>query len=869
LPVDATAQSNKSALLKNVFNINSSGGTPLRNGLKNVGEYFAGNLSDDWGASPILPEDQGGQCQKNFAIVMSDGFWNGSSPSVGNTDKGNGPWDGGSYEDNNSNTLADVAMKYYETDLSNLADKVSKIPGIDENEAQHLVTYTVAFGVNGTLDANPPNSTDAFSWPKPEADTATTIDDMRHAAWNGRGKFLSAGDPQQLISSLNNAIRDIDSRSGSSASAALNTTSLESDSMIFMASYDSVGWRGNLTALKITPDGDVISPPLWEAGTKLNDIDSDDLLTTRKIYTYDGSAIKAFNSANVTTLQEADLLTGKPDGETDSDYLGRVIKFIYGDHTDEKGNSGKQFFRNRADQRLGDIVHSSPVYVGIPNTPYPDAMEGTDSLYSSFISDQSKRDGIIFVGSNDGMLHGFNAEDGTEQFAYIPNLLFSSNTDEGLHALADPVYEHNYYIDLTPSVADVYIGDAWKTLVLGGLRGGGKGIFALDVTDVDNPDASATERTPKVQFEYTHDDLGYTFSEIQIAKMNNGKWAAVFGNGYNNTGDGKAKLFIVYLDNSGSKIIDTGKGSITNSDCLDAASDCNGLSTPALADLNGDGMTDRIYAGDLHGNMWTFNVSSDTTSNWDLAYDDNNPLFVACRSETSPCPGADRQPITSKPALARHPTQRSAATFANIMVMFGTGQFLTSEDISDTTEQSVYGVWDRNDSNQRRANLIEQTVTNDTTAGGIDFRVTTDVDVTYAAGDTTDYGWFFDLPDSKERVVVNPVSYGNLLFINTMIPESAELCDSAGGQGWLMAVDIFNGGEPNFAPMDINGDGLFSELDGKNDLFAVGSHVDGIPTESKFVSDKRITVDSEKNVNVDSVQGIPPGAASRMSWTSM
>ncbi|MGD8560539.1 MAG: hypothetical protein PVH04_12790, partial [Gammaproteobacteria bacterium] len=136
LPVDATAQSNKSALLKNVFNINSSGGTPLRNGLKNVGEYFAGNLSDDWGASPILPEDQGGQCQKNFAIVMSDGFWNGSSPSVGNTDKGNGPWDGDSYEDNNSNTLADVAMKYYETDLSNLADKVSKIPGIDENEAQ-------------------------------------------------------------------------------------------------------------------------------------------------------------------------------------------------------------------------------------------------------------------------------------------------------------------------------------------------------------------------------------------------------------------------------------------------------------------------------------------------------------------------------------------------------------------------------------------------------------------------------------------------------------------------------------------------------------------------------------------------------------
>ena len=245
VPIDTTAQSNKSALLKNVFNINSSGGTPLRNGLKNVGEYFAGNLSSTWGSSPILPAADGGQCQKNFTILMSDGFWNGSSPGVGNTDKGNGPWDGGSYEDNVSNTLADVAMKYYETDLSGLANKVSIIPGIDENTAQHLVTYTVAFGVNGTLSANPPNDTDAFSWPTPVADTATTIDDMRHAAWNGRGKFLSAGDPQQLITSLSNAIKDIDSRSGSSAAAALNTTSLQSDSMIFMASYDSVAWQGS------------------------------------------------------------------------------------------------------------------------------------------------------------------------------------------------------------------------------------------------------------------------------------------------------------------------------------------------------------------------------------------------------------------------------------------------------------------------------------------------------------------------------------------------------------------------------------------------------------------------------------------------
>ena len=224
-PVDTTAKTNKNNLLGNLFNIRSSNGTPLRLGLENVGEYFSGNLSGTWGASPILSSAQGGQCQKNFAIVMSDGFWNGNSPSVGNTDTdGDGPWDGDFYEDNWQNTLADVAMKYYETDLSGLEDKV--VPaGVDENKAQHLVTYTVAFGVNGTLTANPPNRTDAFDWPKPSANSATTIDDMRHAAWNGRGKFLSAGDPQALISSLNRAIKDIDSLAGTSAAAALNSTS--------------------------------------------------------------------------------------------------------------------------------------------------------------------------------------------------------------------------------------------------------------------------------------------------------------------------------------------------------------------------------------------------------------------------------------------------------------------------------------------------------------------------------------------------------------------------------------------------------------------------------------------------------------------
>ncbi|MCI0506023.1 MAG: PQQ-binding-like beta-propeller repeat protein [Gammaproteobacteria bacterium] len=858
-PVDTTAQTNKNNLLKNVFNITSSNGTPLRSALVNAGEYFAGNLASTWGASPILSAADGGECQKNFTILMSDGFWNGTSPSVGNTDKGSGPWDGGSHEDKVSNTLADVAMKYYETDLSTLANKVGKIPGVDENTAQHLVTYTVAFGVNGTLTANPPNRTDAFSWPTPSADEPTTIDDMRHAAWNGRGQFLSAGDPQKLITSLQAAIKDIDSRSGSSAAAALNTTSLQTGSLIFMASYDSTSWLGNLSAIEIDKDGKLGSLK-WEAGQKLNAIATADLMTTRKIYTYDGTTSQLLNSLNINAGQKADLLVDKPGAESDDAYVSRMIKYIYGDHTDEVGGAGLQYFRNRIEQRLGDIVHSAPQYIGVPNTPYPDAIEGAH-LYSTFKTSQASRDGTVFVGSNDGMLHAFNAKTGAERFAYIPNMLFSTAAGKGLHALTDPVYEHKYYVDLTPTVADVYTDD-WKTMLIGGLRGGGKGIFALDVT---------TEGSMSVQFEFTHADLGYTFSEIQVAKMNNGKWAAVFGNGYNNTGDGKAKLFIVYLDKSGSKILDTGTGSINNSDCADADSDCNGLSTPALADLNGDGRIDRVYAGDVQGNMWSFNVSSATESEWKLAYDGGKPLFTACRSTTSPCTAADRQPITSKPALARHPDQRSAATFTNVMIMFGTGQFITSNDVTDTSTQSVYGVWDRGDSELSPSDLVEQTVSSSVSTDAIPIRVITDLSVTYTTDvSTTDHGWYFDLPTSKERVVVNPVTYGDLLFVNTMIPESPQICDNSGGIGWLMAVDIFNGGEPDFAPLDVNNDAVFNDSDGNtSNKFAVGTQINGIPTESKFVSDKRITVDSNKNVNVESVQGLPPGNPSRMSWTTL
>ena len=198
-PIDTVAQADKVTLMNNLFNINSSGGTPLRSALQDTGEYFLDGGS--WASeSPILSEVEGGACQQNFTILMTDGYANSEYATItaNNSDANTtNPWDGGSHADIYSDTLADIAMHYYKTDLSPLSDIVPTTMDVDENDAQHLVTFTVAFGIEGTLNSDPPNRTDAFAWPQPLENDPTSIDAMRHAAWNSRGIYLSAKNPQK------------------------------------------------------------------------------------------------------------------------------------------------------------------------------------------------------------------------------------------------------------------------------------------------------------------------------------------------------------------------------------------------------------------------------------------------------------------------------------------------------------------------------------------------------------------------------------------------------------------------------------------------------------------------------------------------
>lgn len=868
----------KSALLNRLYDLgiycgpgegfvypNTCHGTPARNSLDRVGKLFEGLTANP---SPIQPAADGGECQQNFGIIMSDGYWNGSTPSgIGNADKdssgiANNGFDGdknesidnGNYEDDFSVTLADVAMHYYERDLNtSLANKVPTIAGIDEADHQHMVTYTIGFGLKGTLDPDTQSPLDTgFAWPNPmDAQDDERVDDLWHAAYNGRGKYLSAQDPTQLQRALDIAIQDIAERTATAAAVAVNSARLTEESVVYLAQFNSNRWQGNLYAYPIIDLdlGTLSETPKWEANAQLTsrDISTD----PRTIITYNGSQGVPFkwNTSSLSSAMLNDLRTN-PSGGTDSDLIAAArLDYLRGDRSNE--GSGYQFRPRQT--LLGDLVNSGPVFVGAPLLNWPDAapFPTGGNGYSSFKNGPAKtRDKIVYVGSNDGMLHGFNDDTGKEVIAYVPNLLSSTSTNDGFHYLTNQSYIHNWYVDLSPTLSDVSIttnaGSGWRTVLIGGLRGGGRGLFALDVTDPTTFKESAADEIAMWEFSNANDsDLGYTYSRPAIALANNGRWVAILGNGYNDTGSGEAKLFI--LD------IEAGINGWSASDYIEittkagTSANRNGLASPALADIDGNGTVDRVYAGDLQGNMWAFDLSGSVTSKWGVAYKQGptpKALF------TTPA----NQPITAKPVLAKHPTMPSDNTNApNLMVYFGSGQYLVDSDKSNTDVQSFYGVWDRGDRELTQTDLIQQTF-----RSGYSERVITGNYVDYS----TDHGWWFNLPDSGERSVTSPIARTDTVFFNSFVPVT-DAC-SVGGYGYRYAVDMVNGGSPQEPVIDVNNDGEINSDDNDGDGVIAAVRQEGYLPEPVFIEDLVFTGEV-----ADKIKKQPPVYTGRFSWQEL
>jgi type IV pilus assembly protein PilY1 len=906
---------NKKALLDRLYRINSNNGTPLRQSLEQAGNYLECKSTGSFfnGSCPAVPVADGGSCQQNFAVLMTDGFYNGGNPSTANADGDNNTsFDGGAYADTRSGTLADVAMNYYERDLRlGVANDVPTIPNIDEADHQHMVTYGVAFGVLGTVTADPTDNTTAFAWPNPfqfgAGRSAARIDDLRHAAYNGRGKFLSAQNPQDLITALNDALGDIGDRVGSAAAVALNSASLNTNSTLYQARFDTADWSGQLFSFPIQSSG-LIGTVNWDAGNVINGQDPD---TGRSIITYRKDTLTGvpFRFPNLSSTQQLALQDDPTTSTVDNDGKGSSrLDWLRGDSSNE--GTGNQF-RVRS-SKLGDMVHSAPFFVGAPNFRYPDSLESVS--YSSFVATNQNRTSVVYAGANDGMLHGFNAATGAEVLAYVPNRIYS-----GLSTLTDPAYVHRYYVDGTPTVGDAFINGAWKSVLVGTMRSADQSLFALDVTTPAGFTEANAGNIALWEFSDTDDaDLGFVFGRVSIAKMANGKWAAIFGNGYNNSqADGNASttgnavLFILFLEEgtdgawtAGEFIkIDTGAGSVATP---------NGLASAAPIDINGDIVVDFIYAGDLEGNMWKFDVTSTNPSNWKVDYNAGTtplPLFTACTDTT--CSPTNRQPITTRPEIGTHP-----AGEPGFVVYFGTGKYVETNDNSILSQktQSFYGVWDKNESTLTafdRSDLLEQTIveeinqTFDTNGDGVadspvTARISSDNQIIWHTGTgtpsgspaTTHLGWRLDLFNTNkgastanfgERQVSDAILRNGRIIFTTLLP-STDPC-TFGGSGFLMEVDAADGGRLPESPFDFNLDDGFDEDDKINstidangdgiaDLIpASGKKSDvGMITTPTILSDgnRELKFASGSTGGIDStVENPGPGTTGRQSWKQL
>lgn len=590
--------------------------------------------------------------------------------------------------------------------------------------------------------------------------------------------YFFATDPRKLEEGLNKAFGAAAASTGSASAVATNSTRLGTDTLVYQARFNTVDkisdetnttsestvWSGQLVAYSINEDGDLnTTTPKWSTDTTLQ-------RTGRDIYTYNGSDTVVFDWDNLSLAQQTALIDG------DTEEIGRRrVDWLLGSSANENITGGMR----KREKVLGDIVNSDPAYSGGSMRYEKLPAEVGGDTYENYINNTKSKTPIVYVGANDGMLHAFNALTGKEVFAYIPASVYSK-----LARITRPNYgrsdnPHQYLVDGSLYVSDAYINGSWKTILVGTLGAGGKGVFGLDVT---NPNS------PKVLFEFNGDDplfanamsLGYVLGQPLIVPMKNNKWMAVFGNGYHSQG-GTSKLFIVNLETpANTYILDTKAGA--------------GLSAPALLP-NANGLVEYAYAGDLSGNMWKFDLSATSTNSWGVAFKAGSvydPLFKAIDRN------GVTQPITAAPTLGFNSIRKDNAGASSIMVYVGTGRYLYDGDNmpSAVPEQSFYGIADAGDNVTFTAGTRNTILHKKTIASQTAEKRTIAGDATPLETGTTTVdwenksGWFLDFTPSTSQIGERVISKALLLYDRLLFPTfipSNNVCDF-GGSSWLMEL---------------------------------------------------------------------------------
>ena len=707
----ATIGTAKSTMVTAVNNITPNSTTPTGEQLDDVGRYYKGEQlrNGNTYSSPIQYS-----CQPNFVIVISDGLWNGSvNPKTQATNR---------YTQDHSSTYTGT---------------------------QNVLVHTVGFSLN------PSNS-----------DEKTALADLQTMATNGGGSFFAASNSNQLEVALQNAISQILAATFSFATPVIPTTGTSSSTKAYLASFQSNPsrpfWRGFIKAynrdsnglIPVGADGLPSGTPVWDAGTQL----STKTASSRNIKTYVSGSLQDFNTTNITATHLA--VTSSPfplSASTSTEARDRLVNFIRGavDYNDDDIDSDTSEARP---WKLGDTFHSTPVLVSQP------FLTTGDSSYNTFKTTQASRTTILLAGANDGMMHAFLESTGDESWAFIPPDLL-----DDLKNLAAISGTRDYYVDSSPIVADVKTGGTWKTIAVFGLRRGGKYYYALDIT---------SPTSPTYLWSFTDANLGETWSEPAIGKvkMSDGtdKWVAFVGGGFDTThtnydsGVKTSEAFFVIDLSSGAKLWEyyNATGSTDDKQFMNFSIPAS----PTAVDLNGDGYVDRVYLGDVGGQLWKFDVaptggatvSSGLVTNWT-----GKRLFAAASSQTNPPAAGEYYPtqaIFTTPSLAYD-------AGGNLWVFMGTGDRYHP---NNTSSNRFYGIKE-NTSMTNGTILTESNLTNLSSGSG-----------------TITQGWYVPMA-SNEKVLASSDVFNSIVFFTTFTPTTAAVCGGGGGDAKLYSINMTTG----------------------------------------------------------------------------
>ncbi len=576
------------------------------------------------------------------------------------------------------------------------------------------------------------------------------------AAAGGTVTAYNAGDTTSLQQAFDTIFDDIFKKTSAFGSVSQNSTSINADSVIFQGRFDSTDWSGEMVALKPDATGKMIKQ--WSSA----DAGKIPSAATRKVFTFKpgvgGVEFKQF--ADLTASQGGHLSGVNCSAAlTGTDCAQARIDWLRGDQTKEDPVGP---LRKRSKVH-GDVISSGPTYDWATKT--------------------------VYVGANDGLLHAIDAANGKELFSYLPNVLFPK-----LYKLTQTSYAHDYYVDGEIAVSTSFHTPG-KSILVGALGRGGKGLYALDVT------APSTFSASKVLWEYTDSDLGLVLGKPTIAKMNNGKAVVIVGNGYNSASE-RGVLFIIDLE-TGALIrkIDTMAGSAANT---------NGLASPSGWDADGNGTLDYLYIGDLLGNLWKFDLTSGTPADWGSAFGTAGapiPFFVAVDGN------GVAQPITGMPGLGIN-ARKGDANFGKRYVFFGTGRYITSSDVTNTQTMSWYGLIDNGAAIANgRTDLKQRSIEIEALIGG---RAARAFSLATAGDMAGKKGWYIDLASPTngalgERMIGEHKHFGEVLLASSMTPDPNPC--KPGGSGYINAIDPFTGASVTSLFVDINNDLKFNDLD--------------------------------------------------------